>query len=230
MNRFVISFSLLISWPVMAHVPYIEGLDYQESESFKIAPPIEKSLAIYGSFASAKDVDRLTFRLTEDDLNRSNQYIVTDSEGNYGRKLYIDSLVPACSEYAQIQPMIAIIGPAQKNLSTVLEPGVDVPVSLSNDQGIFILASEPEGPVFTEMFSNTSYWEKDPAEFILVEAGDYEVVIWEKNAAIADYVISFGDQEMFGMKEIAQSMKRLPYLRQGKELKSETCRQQLGKN
>lgn len=215
---------LMFAVPAYAHVPYVEGLDFQDNEAFEIRPPIEKSHALYFSFNSSTDQDRVVFTLTEQDFQDAKA--VQDEQGKPGRKVYFDTIVPACAPYAFILPSVALVGPRQAVLP---EPSSELtlPLTLEADQGVFYLKNTEQGEVFKESVSGTSYFRQKTAEFIVNTPGRYEIIVWEPTGKIGDYVLVVGDEEIFEAQDIVQSIKRIGYLRQGKEIKDETCRQEL---
>jgi hypothetical protein len=223
MKKMILS-SLFLAVPVYAHVPYVEGLDFQDNESYTVQPPVEKSLALYSSFNSETDQDRVTLTLTEEDFQ--DEKAVTDAQGRPGRRLTFNTIVPACSAYAAVLPRVALIGPQQQGLSA--QPADQQwPFSLAANQGVLVLNNTEQGPVFQENISGTSYFQQKSGELIATVPGTYEIVVWEPQGRIADYVLVVGDEEIFGASEIMQSIRRLSYLRQGKEIKDANCRQQL---
>lgn len=222
MKRILLT-SLFLAVPVYAHVPYVEGLDFWEDESFMIQPPIEKSYALYSSFSSAVDQDRVTFTLTEADFK--DDRVVEDADGRPGRKVSFNTIVPACDPYAQVLPAVALIGPKQKSLAAQLAD-LQLPFSVPSDQGVYYLNNTEQGAVFKENIAGTRYFQQKKAELIVTVPGTYEIIVWEPQAQTADYVLVVGDEEIFGAADIMQSLKRLRYLRKGEEIKDLNCRQQ----
>jgi len=212
-----------ISAPAYSHVPYVEGLDFTDSEAYSIQAPIEKSLAIYLSFDAKDDIDQSLFTLTESDLDEKNSSILADQQGEKGRKVVFNTIVPACAPYANILPQVALVGPIQERL-TKLSPEIALPFTLEEGEGVYLLSNDQQGEVFKENFSGTSYWQQQTAEFIVTKPGSYKIFVWEPQGQIGDYVLVFGDQEIFGPQEIAQATKRINFLRQGREIKNEECR------
>lgn len=223
MQKFTLACWMLAA-PAYAHVPYVEGLDYSDNEAFIIQSPIEKSHALYASFNSPTDQDRVVFTLTEQDL--TDDKIIWNEGGQSGRLVSFNTIVPACAPYALILPAVALIGPRQTVLSE-LALGVELPFTVDADQGIYFMSNTVQGPIFEEKISGTAYFQQKKAEFIVSAPGRYEIVVWEPAGQIGDYVLVVGGEEMFGVNDVVQSIKRLRYLRKGMEIKDEYCRQLL---
>ncbi len=224
MNKCQILLLLIsVSSPAYSHVPYVEGLDFTDSEAYSIQAPIEKSLAIYLSFDAKDDIDQAQFTLTEADLDEKNSSIAIGEAGEKGRKAVFNTIVPSCAPYANILPQVALVGPIQEKL-VKLSPDIALPFTLEEGQGVYLLGNDQQGEVFKENFSGTSYWQQQKAEFILTKPGDYRIFVWEAQGQIGDYVLVFGDKEIFGPQEIVQAGKRINFLRQGLEIKNEQCR------
>lgn len=216
--------SLFLAVPAYAHVPYVEGLDYQDNEAFTVQPPIEKSHALYMSFNSASDQDRAVFTLTEADFQ--DEKAVTDAQGRPGRKVSFNTIVPACAPYAQLLPSVALIGPKQDALPA-MAADLQLPFAVAVDQGVYSMTNTEQGAVFTEGVSGTRYFQQKSAELIVTTPGSYEIIVWEPQGRMADYVLVVGDEEIFGPAEIIQSLKRISYLRAGQEIRDEKCRKEL---
>ncbi|WP_141731840.1 hypothetical protein [Oligoflexus tunisiensis] len=221
--RMTISMSLLFAVPVYAHVPFVEGLDFQDDQAFALEPPIEKSYAIYSSFNSATDQDRVTFRLSEADFQ--NEKVVMDAVGRPGRKVTFNTIVPACAPYVAVLPSVVLVGPTQDALPSAGK--LPLPLPLAENQGAYFIANTEQGHVIEEKITGTRYFQQKSAELIVTRPGAYEFIVWEPQGRVADYVLVVGHEEIFGPNEIAQSLKRLAYLREGQEIKDENCRQEL---
>lgn len=215
---------LFLALPAYAHVPYVEGLDFQDDAAFTARPPIEKSLALYSSFSSATDQDRVVFTLTEADFKDAKA--VVDAAGRPGRKVSFNTIVPACVPYASVLPSVALIGPQQDGLPQEAA-GAQLPFTVAADQGVFALVNTEQGPVMEESITGTRYFEQKTGSLIATVPGTYEIVVWEPQGRIADYVLVVGDEEIFGAADIMQSLKRIGYLRAGREIKDESCRREL---
>jgi hypothetical protein len=216
--------SLLLAGPAFAHVPYVEGLDFQDDAAFTAQAPIEKSLALYSSFNSATDQDRVVFTLTSADFKDAKA--VVDAAGRPGRKFSFNTIVPACAAYASVLPSVALIGPQQDGLPQ-LAADAQLPFAVAADQGVYALTNTVQGPVIKEGITGTQYYEQKTGSLIVTVPGSYEIVVWEPEGRIADYVLVVGDEEIFGAADIMQSVKRIAYLRAGREIKDEACRQEL---
>jgi hypothetical protein len=216
--------SLLLAGPTFAHVPYVEGLDFQDDATFTAQPPIEKSLALYSTFDSATDQDHVVFTLKEADFKDAKA--VVDAAGRPGRKVSFNTIVPACAPYASVLPSVALIGPQQDRLPH-LGADAELPFTIAADQGVYALSNAVQGSVIKENITGTQYYEQKTGSLIVTVPGSYEIVVWEPEGRIADYVLVVGDEEIFGAADIMQSVKRIAYLRAGRELKDAACRQEL---
>jgi hypothetical protein len=216
--------SFFLALPAYAHVPYVEGLDFQDDAAFTAQPPIEKSLALYSSFSSTTDQDRVVFTLTEADFKDAKA--VLDAAGRPARKVSFNTIVPACGPYAAVLPSVALIGPQQDGLPQEAA-AAELPFTLAAGQGVFALRNTEQGPEFEESITGTRYFEQKTGSLLVTVPGHYEIVVWEPQGRLADYVLVVGDEEIFGAAEILQSIRRIGYLRAGREIKDEQCRQEL---
>jgi len=216
--------SLFLAAPAYAHVPYVEGLDFQDDAAFTAQPPIEKSLALYSSFNSPTDQDRVVFTVTEADFKDAKA--VVDAAGRPGRKVSFNTIVPACAPYASVLPSVALIGPQQDGLPQQAADA-QLPFTVAADQGVQALSNTEQGSVIKEGITGTQYFEQKKGSLIVTRPGSYEIVVWEPEGRIADYVLVVGHEEIFGAAEIMQSLKRIDYLRAGREIKDDRCRQEL---
>lgn len=215
---------LLFATPGFAHVPFVEGLDYQDNEAYQVQDPVEKSLALYMSFNGPDDLDRVQFTLSPADFQDAKA--VVDAKGRRGRKVTFHTIVPACKAYASILPYVALIGPKQELLPE-WSSEIALPFALDADQGVYLIRNSEQGAAFEEKITKTAYYQQKSAELIISTTGRYELVVWEPKGQIADYVLVFGDEEIFGPEEIQQANKHLDSLLEGQEIKNLECRQQL---
>jgi hypothetical protein len=176
------------------------------------------------SFSSATDQDRVVFTLTEADFQ--DEKAVTDAQGRKGRKVTFNTIVPACAPYAQLLPSVAFIGPKQDVLPA-MAADLKLPFAMAAEQGVYALTNTEQGAVFEEGISGTRYFQQKSAELIVTTPGSYAIIVWEPQGRMADYVLVVGDEEIFGAAEIMQSLKRISYLRAGREIKDENCRKEL---
>ncbi len=213
--------ALLFASSAMAHIPYVEGLDFKDV--YDVKAPVEKSLALYMSFDNADDIDQIRFVLTEDDLKADQKNIVQTQDGKIGRKITFNTIVPRCDQYAGVLPKLALVGPTQAALTSSFAGG-DLPFAVEGADGVFQLTNTVQGKAFQEKIAGTNYWRQNEASLILTEAGTYKLYIWSPSKTIGDYALVFGDQEIFGPAETVQALKRIAYLRSGMEIKDEACR------
>lgn len=220
-NSLLLVPSLACSLSAFAHIPYIEGLDFQEV--YDVKAPVERSLALYMSFDKNDAYDKIRFTISEADLKADQKNLVVDATGRVGRKITFNTIVPRCSQYAGVLPSLALVGPAQAALSSNYA-AADLPFAVEGADGVFRLTNSEQGKVFKEPIAGTSYWQGKEAELIVSEAGVYQLYVWNPSGAVGDYVLVFGDKELFGPGEIAQSARRISYLRRGLEIKDPACR------
>ena len=216
------------SGQAFAHVPYVEGLDFKEGESFTQIDSIEKSLAIYSAFNYPGDVDEMTFTLTPQDLENQDKLVTEGSQR--GRRLSFDTIVPRCLGNLEVLPSIAVVGPIQGLLvqdNTSLET---LPFSVKPGEGTFITTNDSQGETFKEEIGGTYYWQQKRSEILLTQPGDYHIYIWNRTENVGDYTFVIGREEVFGIPEIIQSFKRIGFIRRGKEINDAQCRKEAKKS
>jgi len=190
------------------HVPFIEGLDFAEGESFMVVHPVEKSVAVYSYFSNTDDIDIAVFNLLHGDEI----------------KLHVGSLVPRCSLYENVLPSIAVVGPIQEYLPPY---NGNLPFEVEAWEGVYLIENETQGEEFYEPFGGKWYWRQEQHDIWLDRAGEYRIYFWEPNGLIADYVMEIGDVELWGWKEILQALRRTWIIIHDLEIHECACRPEL---
>jgi len=190
------------SVPALAHVPYLETTDYTEEDPFKIPRSIRQSLAAYSWLAFdgdfTEDIDVYTFRVKDP----------------RGANVFIETLVPVCVGYEDFLPSFAIVGEG------LPDPGIELPFDIPEGHGAFVIDNlEPgeERPQFFEPFGDKSYYQGTDFEQVLPR-GSYTVYVWDPYELGGDYVIVFGDKELWGILDIIRAIIETPKIRRGEEL------------
>ncbi len=215
----VVGFSLSIAGQSMAHVPYIEGRDFEEGEVFEVPGPLNKSIAVMAHFHDSFDIDVAAFTLSADDLT-------TCEGGVCGTQVHIGSMVPACTLYVDVLPSVALVGPQQASLPSPGEDD-DYPFEVEWDEGVTVVHNDEQGEKYYEPFTMKSYYRQNTAKVFLTEPGTYWIYYWEPGGAIGDYVMEVGDVEIWGLREIIQALRNEWYLIHDREIHNKQCRREL---
>ena len=182
-----------------AHVPYIEIKDYPEGEDFVITD-VDQSKAFY-AYLDAGDIDGFEIVLAEP-----------------GR-IYINSLIPFCREYAYYDVSLALIGDGLD------EPSVELPVELADGQGAIVLpartADWADRPFMYEMFSDRRYFDGPRYTLRAAPAGTYRLIAWHPDGTAGDYIAIVGRAESFGPSDMRLAVINTPIIRRMEEMKSD---------
>jgi hypothetical protein len=229
---------VLITGNARAHIPTILPHDTSSRYTVGISAPIEKSMAFYAALESAGDVDTYGFTLQGDAFDGSatltdidgvvNDLVVAAPNGKLGRLLHIGSLVPACQAYASVLPTVAVVGPMQDALPTY-DGSVIVPkgMEIRAGEGVMFLPNQTQGPVWYEKFTYKSYFDQNQADIVVTEEGQYRIYVWDADGGIGDYVLETGNIEVFGFREVMQTLFWVTHVIYDGEISSKTCKQQL---
>lgn len=228
--KYLFLFCLLLSGVsnVMAkpHFPVFPGDEPGFASPHTIERPYQKSIAIYSHFASTDDVDVYQFSVSEADLR------------NGDLELLIGSLVPACEPLRNLLTGWALVGPAQQTL-----PGqvADLPEELrseiesaGNTEGLGVLQvlNVQQGKVWHESYTDHYYFWQQRREVKVNRTGEYKILIWplsggaaggSDSAVIGDYVLEFGDKEIWSTMDILYTLLVYPKLLMEKEIVTPGC-------
>lgn len=180
-----------------AHVPYLERADYSPTRPF-VVNDVEQSKAMYAWLKNGQDIDVYEFDV-----------------GNEPVQLFAEIIVPVCTAYADFLPWYAVIGPG------LAPPEQPLPVELPPGYGAIVVPNLPQGqprPQIFEPFGGKSYYTGVQLRQTLVTPGRWSVIAWNPDALPGDYVMTIGEAERFGPKDIARSLVEVPLIRQDKEL------------
>jgi hypothetical protein len=208
------------STSVLAHAPFIEGIDFTEETSLRLPYPIETSIAVYSYFQSSNDVDSTTFTLSAAEL-QDQEKLVIDPQGVRGRLLHVGTLIPKCEVYEGILPTLAVVGPVQENLPSYQGPLLPFPVA--EGEGVFLLTNSSMGSEFYERFTQKTYWWQQKRDIALTRPGFYRIFVWEPSGRIGDYILEIGKQESFSSAVLQRSRKLVPYIKEDKVIHNPDC-------
>ena len=111
----------------------------------------------------------------------------------------------------------ALVGPGLP----AVEAGI-LPIDVPDGHGAVLVrnrvTSVEDRPVFFEPYGGRLMWEGP--EYLLDNAppGEYQMVVWNEDGELGDYIAVIGQLEIFGPEEIAQTMRTAPLLKNGKNL------------
>lgn len=234
-------FCFISPMTLLAHVPYFERGDTRIDQSQMIKGPVEKSIALYGHFLPS-DVDAYTFVLTEEDFIVSEKnklksikdgvknLVVESEQGEKARKLYVSSVIPGCSAYENLRPMVAVVGPEQAALP---RPDVsfgerEFPFPIMNGQGMMVMDNQQINVnSWYEKYTRKWYYLHPEKSLYLTRPGRYHIYIWEQEGREGDYALAVGDIEVWGIKEKWRALRNILPLLLNREVSSRECRKEL---
>ncbi len=190
--------SLFVCAPAIGHVPYLEQDDYTSERPF-VVEDVENSKSLHADIAAPDDYD--VFSITIDEPKR----------------IYTTTNIPHCQQYETYSVTYALVGPGL--------PSIDadaLPVALPEGHGGVIvrnpITSVEDRPVFFEPFGGRLMWEGP--EYLIDEAapGEYQMIVWNEDGIVGDYIAVIGQLEIFGPEEIAQVKRVAPLLKNGQNL------------
>jgi hypothetical protein len=181
-----------------AHVPYIEGTDYDEGPDFLIEN-ISQSKAFYAY-------------LDEDDVD-SFSMVVEEAE-----RIYVKTLIPFCREYAFYDVSFALIGP------DLPPPSAELPVPVPENHGAVVHRAHykdwADRPYMYEMFSDRRYFEGRAFTHRATVAGTYRFIVWHEHGMPGDYIAIIGRAEEFGPRDMWLAATNTPVIQRKGEMKS----------
>jgi hypothetical protein len=204
---------VLASVPALAHAPLVERQDSSAEKPVRITWSLDTSIALYGYFDNARDVDVVTFR-------------VTPEEAGKGTRLYLHTLVPACKVYRELLPAVAVVGPPQEALPLTVT-GIGLPFEIVGKPGIRLLRNTKQGITWYEPYSKKNYFWQKSMHLTLTKAGEYTLHIWSPDQRVGDYVLAIGTRERWGLREIGRATRHMPRLLTDREIHNQACREEL---
>jgi len=190
-------FPLLLASPGLAHVPFLEYVDYSFDRPMEVPEPVAKSRAYYSWLETAEDVDVYAIEITGPS------------------RIYAQALVPVCRGYEDVLPWFAVAGPG------LPPPEEDLPFELPPGYGAWVVKNEaPWTPrkTFFEPFGNKWYFDGPLFDQEVEEPGRYYLYYWNPQGAPGDYVAVVGPEEIWEIPDILQAIVFTPMIRNGDEL------------
>jgi hypothetical protein len=196
-------FSVLMVGSALAHVPYIEHIDYTALRPFEVKDSIKNSKSIYAWFKTGKDVDVYKFEVT------------------VPVRVFAQAIVPVCPAYEQLLPWFAVVGPG------LPEPVEDLPLSIPNGYGAIVVENLAPGEprtTFYEPFSQKYYYDGPTFDQEVSEPGTWYIYFWDPYEMGGDYVAVLGFEEVFTGPDIVRALINTLLIRSNRELHTE-CQQ-----
>lgn len=169
---------LLTAPPVSAHKPVFESAENSGYADAIEIPDPEVSWAVYGYLSSDVDTD----------------YYYFDVKAPID--LYTGILVPEKKVYADFRPSYVIVGPGLPGSHALPFP---IPDGMGAVTGGW---SQGAGDTFYEPFTGISYYRGDRKHTMLTLPGRYYLVVYDPGHRRGDYVLSVGEKEAFGLRDL----------------------------
>lgn len=210
---FVAGLLVLASVSAHTHAPVMERQDSSAEQPVRITWSLDTSIALYGHFDHARDIDVVTFRVTPEEAGKET-------------RLYLHTLVPACKVYRELLPTVAVVGPPQEALPLPVT-SISLPFEIIGKPGIRLLRNIKQGITWYEPYSKKNYFWQKSMHLTLTRAGEYTLYIWSPDQMLGDYVLAIGTEERWGLREIGRAMRHMPRLLSDREIHNQACRAEL---
>lgn len=189
--------SLLVSGFAQAHVPFIDGKDFNSDEDVQVRNILQSKA--YYSYLDTADIDQFVMQIEEP------------------TRIYLHMLIPFCKEYANFAVTYALTGPG------ISKPSVALPVALPDGYGaiVFDPAYEnwSERPFMYEFFTDRQYFESIRYKYDATLAGEYRLIVWHKDKREGDYVAIIGRRENFSPGDMELSYQNTRIIRDHAEMR-----------
>jgi hypothetical protein len=195
-----------------AHRPVFVKKDPGLVKPRKLKRPYEKSVALYSYFDNKNDLDVYEFTITEKDL-----------KGGPVRTL-VGSLVPACKPLKNLLTTWVVTGPDLSALYENPDEEIVRKINFKEGEGALIVKNEMQGELWHESHTAHYYFYQKRESLILDVPGTYRIHIWANDGARGDYVLEFGDKEMWGFTDILYTLWVSPKLLFEKEIVTKNCK------
>ncbi|MFN8846506.1 MAG: hypothetical protein ACK5V3_15050 [Bdellovibrionales bacterium] len=210
--QFAILFLLFLKSVIgLAHVPVFLDRSTSFTQPFILKPPLDKSIAIYTGFDHADETDVYQFTVNEQDLKTGKIEIL------------IGTLVPSCGPLKDLLISWALTGPQQEAINDQLKSEVLKKVIKENGEGAFLIENETQGKHWYEPYTRHHYFYQKRQKIKLSKPGIYRIFVWSKNSLAGDYVLEFGDKEIWELGDILYTLFVYPKLLFEAEIKTRNC-------
>lgn len=195
---------LLAAQAAIAHVPFVESVDYTADAPFAVED-LSQSSALFSWLESGTDVDFFAMQIDRP------------------THIYVQTLVPRCLEYRNFGVSYALIGPG------LPVPAQALPFEVPAGQGAVIVYDDGPDmgvrPAAWKLFGARHYFEGPQFELEASTPGDYRVAVWSESGSAGDYVAVIGnDHRSFSATDLWRAARFTATLRRGDELHG-TCTQ-----
>jgi hypothetical protein len=207
---FIIIFFLksIICW---AHVPVFLERSTSLSQPYIVRPPFDKSIAIYTGFDHTDEVDVYQFTVEEQHLKKGEIEVL------------IGTLVPACEPLKNLLISWALTGPSQESLKDERDPEFLKKTVQGNGDGAFLMKNETQGKLWYEPYTKHHYFYQRRQKLNLRLPGVYKIFVWANSPQAGDYVLEFGDKEIWNLRDILYTFLVYPRLLLEREIKTKNC-------
>jgi hypothetical protein len=125
-------------------------------------------------------------------------------QAQQGDEIYASLLVPEIDRLKNFNPDLALIGPRlNSDYSGLSKTEIADKLNFRPDEGIIIEQySKSNSESFFEPFTQTSYWQKQKLTITAPVTGTYYLTVFSNKEQVGKYVLSIGQQEQWGIKDI----------------------------
>lgn len=187
MNLLIFLIFVLLSTEAFAHKP----LDTSGPATRNSPIVIERhriSWAAYNSLQDERDVDY--YKL---------------SSVKKGERIYASIYIPRIKRLKDFNPVLGLIGPGlERELDGLNSEVVEDILEIGTGEGVILRKSEKKARKFFEPFTQTNYWEKQHLELLAPSDGEYYLVVFDPAGKGDKYLLSIGEEESWGIKDLGK--------------------------
>lgn len=146
------------------------------------------SWAAYNSLQDEKDVDY--YKL---------------SSVKKGERIYASIYIPRIERLKDFNPVLGLIGPGlEMELAGLTRDQIDELLEIYPEEGVILKRNDKRDKTFFEPFTQTIYWEKQKLELLAPVDGDYYLVVFDPAGKGDKYLLSIGEEESWGLRDLGK--------------------------
>lgn len=122
-----------------------------------------------------------------------------------GERIYASIYIPRIERLKDFSPILGLIGPGlEMELDDLNKELVEELLEIYPGEGVILKKNEKKAKNFFEPFTQTNYWEKQQLELVAPVDGDYYLVVFDPAGKGDKYLLSIGEKESWGLKDLGK--------------------------
>lgn len=122
-----------------------------------------------------------------------------------GERIYASIYIPRIERLKDFNPVLGLIGPGlERELAGIEEEILVELLEIHPGEGVILRKNEKKSKIFFEPFTQTNYWEKQDLELTAPLHGDYYLVVFDPAGEGDKYLLSIGEEERWGLKDLGK--------------------------